>query len=172
VPVQPAKPSGKRPAGNPAWLGLSALALVSCCIWLGTRFSGRGSTGSSADVESATWVTNLTALQALEPAMLAQADIGRMNLLCAHGLPGAEDLDLERSLSVLDAMTDRVRVETQRHFYRFQRNPAEFENSEGFFRMLMLAVVLAEDFGVQYAPGKMGTTATARADDDLFAVST
>jgi hypothetical protein len=41
-----------------------------------------------------------------------------------------------------------VRAETDRHFYRFRQNPAEFGQSEAFLRMLMLAVVLAEAFGV------------------------
>jgi hypothetical protein len=72
------------------------------------------------------------------------------------------------SLAMLDQMAARVRSETERHYYRFQRNPAEFENSEGFFKMLMLAVVLTEDFGVHYVPGKMGTAAEARAGDGFF----
>jgi hypothetical protein len=59
-------------------------------------------------------------------------------------------LDMEGSLAVLDQMAARVQAETQRHYYRFKTNPEEFENSEGFFKMLMLAVVLAEDFRVQY----------------------
>ena len=76
---------------------------------------------------------------------------------------------LEACLAELDEMAARVRSETERHLYRFQRNPAEFENSEGFFRMVMLAVVLAEDFGVRYAPAKIGTAAEARIDDGFFA---
>jgi hypothetical protein len=35
--------------------------------------------------------------------------------------------------------------------------------------MLMLAVVLAEDFGVRYAPNRIGTAAEARMDDGFFA---
>ena len=35
--------------------------------------------------------------------------------------------------------------------------------------MLMLAVVLAEDFGVRYAPSKIGTAADARMGDGFFA---
>ena len=66
-------------------------------------------------------------------------------------------------------MATRVQSETERHFYRFRRNPAEFENSEGFFRMVMLAVVLAEDFGVRYAPNKIGTPRRPDSDDGFFA---
>jgi hypothetical protein len=92
-----------------------------------------------------------------------------MNLLSAQGLPGAEGLDVDRCLVALDEMATRVRSETERHYYRFQRNLAEFENSEGFFRMLMLAVVLAEDFQVKYVPNKIKSAAKAHLGDGFFA---
>ena len=34
---------------------------------------------------------------------LDQLDIARMNLLCATGLPGAEDLDVEEALETIDS---------------------------------------------------------------------
>jgi hypothetical protein len=78
---------------------------------------------------------------------------------------------LKASLAQLDRMAARVRSETERHLYRFQRNPAEFENSEGFFRMLMLAVVLYEDFGVRYNPARMSTPGALDPHDHFFADS-
>ena len=83
---------------------------------------------------------------------LAAQEIARLNLSCAAGLAGAEQVDLDRCLGELEQMAAKVQSETERHFYRFRRAPAEFENSEGFFRMLMLTVVLAEDFKIQYGP--------------------
>jgi hypothetical protein len=100
---------------------------------------------------------------------LANHDIGVLNLLCAQCLPGADDLDVKRTLTTLDQMAGRVRAETDRHAYRFRRNPAEYEHSEGFFKMLILAVVLAEDFGVHYAPTKAGPPSEARQGDGFFA---
>lgn len=94
-----------------------------------------------------------------------------MNLVCAEGLPSTEHLDITNSLSVIDQMAARVRSETERHVYRFQKTPAEFENLEGFFRMTMLMVVLAEDFRVKYAPNKMATAANASMGDGFFANS-
>ncbi len=114
-------------------------------------------------------LSSLDALLRLPASALSQVDIAKMNLLCAQGLAGAEKVDLKASLVELDAMAARVRGETQRHLYRFRQNPAEFENSEGFFRMMMLAVVLAEDFGVRYVPSKIGTAADARMGDGFFA---
>jgi hypothetical protein len=107
----------------------------------------------------------LPALVAGNPQALSSADIARVNFLCAQGLPGVEDLEPEPLLATLGRMVDRVRAETERHLYRFQRNPAEFENSEGFFRMLMLTVVLAEDLGVHYDDAlKSDPTNTGPAD--------
>jgi hypothetical protein len=100
---------------------------------------------------------------------LSQVDIARMNLLCAEGLPGSDGLDLETSLAQLDAWANRVKSETKRHWYRFERNPAEFEGSEGFFRMLMLTVVLAEDFGVHYDTQRRVSPETASENDGFFA---
>jgi hypothetical protein len=91
-----------------------------------------------------------------------------MNLLCAEKLPGAEDLNLTESLEMLDKMALRVRSETDRHFYRFTQNPADYDNSEGFFRMIILAVVLAEDFHVGYAPDKIGNSMDAYVGDGFF----
>jgi hypothetical protein len=108
-------------------------------------------------------------LLGLPVSALQGVDIGRMNLLCAQELPGADGFVLGTGLVRLDEMAARVRSETERHLYRFQKNPGEFEGSEGFFRMLMLAVVLAEDFGVRYAPSKIGTAADARMGDGFFA---
>jgi hypothetical protein len=111
----------------------------------------------------------LSDLLADSPKSLEQLDIALLNLISAQGLPAAEDIDVAQSLRTLDAMAGRVRTETDRHLYRFQRDPAEFEHSEGYFRMLMLAVVLAEDFQIHYAPNKIATVAEARPDDGFFA---
>jgi len=49
--------------------------------------------------------------------------------------------------------------------------PVEFENSAGLFKMIMMGVVLAEDFKIQYSPAKRGTAAEARLGDGFFADS-
>jgi hypothetical protein len=93
---------------------------------------------------------SLDALLALSADELAKVDIARLILLCAEGLPASLAEGMDEPLVELDRWAERVRAETGRHRYRFERNPAEFEGSEGFFRMLMLGVVLAEDHGVHY----------------------
>ena len=116
-------------------------------------------------------VSDFASLIQLDPHEVEDLDIAKANLICAQGLPGAEHLDPVDSLTVIDGMAARVRSETERHLYRYQRNPAEFENSEGFFRMTMLMVVLAEDFQVQYAPNKIASAANAAPGDGFFADS-
>jgi hypothetical protein len=115
-------------------------------------------------------------LLALSPTNLDKCDIGLMNLLCAEGLPGAEDLDLQDCLAKLDSMADYVKAETQRHAYRFREHPEEFKNSEAYFRMNMLGTILVQDLGIQYNPaiaypqldGKIPTMATATDSKDMF----
>ncbi len=110
----------------------------------------------------------LAALLASPVERLQSVEVARLNLVCAEGLPGAEGLAMDTSLAVLREMAARVRSETERHRYRFKANPAEFEGSEGFYRMIMLGVVLAEDFKIKYAPTKIGTAADAWTGDGFF----
>jgi hypothetical protein len=142
--------------------GLTGLALLPGAVWFCANEMHRREACSP---------TNLEALLALPASALQQVDIGRMNLLCAQELRGADGLDLEGCLVELDKMAARVRSETQRHLYRFQKNPAEFERSEGFFRMLMLAVVLCEDFSVRYNPERISAPGAVDPNDHFFADS-
>src|ERR1700685_939992 len=93
----------------------------------------------ASDIQaSAMLPQNLDQLLLLKADDLRGVGIARMNLLCAQGLPGAEDLDLNSCLATLQDMAVRVSEETERYNYRFERSPADFENSEGFYKMGML----------------------------------
>ena len=110
-------------------------------------------------------------LLALSPAELDRVDIALMNLLCAEGLPGAEQLNVDECLATLDQWARHVKSETERNFHQFRENPANFENSEGYFRMLMIAVVMYEDFGVRYNPQLISTPGEGGGDTRFFADS-
>ena len=84
------------------------------------------------------------------PEQIARCDIARMNLLCASGLPGGEDIDVSHYLNVLNRWTAHLLVETERHFDRFRQNPERFRNSEAYYRSLMLGTVLRQDFKIEY----------------------
>ena len=87
-----------------------------------------------------TVVTNqpqtLDELLRLSAEELARCEIARMNLLCATGLPGAENLDVEESLDRLDSWAGQVLAMTESPLDGFHRSPSLFENSEPLWRML------------------------------------
>lgn len=97
------------------------------------------------------------------------SDIAGLNLECARGLPGAEHINAATLLNQLDAWSAQIRFETKRHLYRFRQNPSEFDGSEAYYRMLMMAVVVAEDFGVRYNAALIGSPGTG--SDQFFADS-
>jgi hypothetical protein len=83
---------------------------------------------------------------------LADVDIAEMNLLCAVGLPGAENLDIDHALATLDQWAQRVKFETERHLYR-AHDPKwadHYRHSEAYLRAEFLLQVLQQDLGVKY----------------------
>ena len=140
--------SGKRAAGS---LSLSVCATEGNCP--ARAAPRRGGPAAAATRRPAT----LEELLALTAEELAGVDVAAMNLLCATDLPGAERLDVDKCLAVLDAWAARVKAETDRHLYRFNRRPEDFDGSEGQFRMLMLVTVLQEDFAARYNADCVGS---------------
>ncbi len=86
---------------------------------------------------------------------LAKVDIATMNLICTEGLPGSERIDRKALLAKLDAWAAYVAYETNRHRYRFEQNPEEYNHSWGEFAMLMMAMTLQQDLGVRYNPDQI-----------------
>lgn len=113
-------------------------------------------------------VASLPELLALPESKLTTIDIALMNLLCTEGLPGADNLNQKSLLAQLDTWASRIRTETERHSYRFRANPSEFEHSEAFFRMLMMTVVVQEDFKVRYNPARATASGADSANDGFF----
>lgn len=93
---------------------------------------------------------NLVELVAMKPEDIEGLDIARMNLLSAMALPGSENLNVDEALAQLDRWAAHIKAETDRNYHRFKENPAEFENSEAYYRMMMMAVVMQEDAGIKY----------------------
>ncbi len=118
----------------------------------------------------------LKELLALSTEQLERCDVGLMNLLCAEGLPGAQQLDVQDGLKILDGFAETVRFETQRHAYRFNEHPDQFRQSLGYYRMMMLGTVLAQDVGIRYNPklalpqldGKIPTLGESANSEDVF----
>jgi hypothetical protein len=131
---------------------------------------GNGSHLSRAILQQAA-PRELKALLALQPGQLQGVDVALMNLLCADGLPGSEGLRIDTCLETLDRWAQRVDSETRRHLYRLQRNPSEFNNSEAYFRVLMLITVLQQDFKVHYNPGRISSPQSPEPAAAFFADS-
>lgn len=91
-------------------------------------------------------------LLSVPPKEFGNVDIAEMNLLCAVGLPGAEQLNVDHALATLDRWAQRVKVETERHLYRAHdpRWADHYRHSEAYLRAELLVQVLYEDLGVKY----------------------
>jgi hypothetical protein len=109
--------------------------------------------------------TTLRTLLAAEPATLGKLDIGFINLLCAEGLPGVAQMSPKPALATLDEWAKRAASETERHFYKFRQCPADFNNSEAYFRILTLVTVLQQDCRVRYNPARIHAPDFANAGD-------
>ena len=107
----------------------------------------------------------LGALLSAAPDSLGDIDIAEMNLLCAAGLPGADEIDIDKLLATLDEWAERVKLETNRNLHVFRRNPNQYENSEAYFRAMMLVTVLQKDLGVRYNPERIRDVDFKRSED-------
>jgi len=138
-------------------------------IWHRNANAPKSNANSSKTPADEKW--SLAALLALKPHQIEELDIGLTNLLCAEGLRGSENLDLDKSLDRLDDMATRVRLETDRNMHRFRSNPAGYENSEPYYRMAMLVTVLQQDFGIIYNPDRVTPVGVFESNDKFFADS-
>lgn len=97
-------------------------------------------------------VSSLPQLVALSDDGISQLDIALANLVCAHGLPGMGPTRFEDRLHWLDEAARLVKLETDRHYYKFLNDPAAFDFSEARFCVVALVTVLQRKCGVRYNP--------------------
>ncbi|MEI6074619.1 MAG: hypothetical protein WCS94_03540 [Verrucomicrobiota bacterium] len=145
-----------------AWLCLSIQTGV-CQTTLDTK-----AVDSTVKIQQ---LKSLKELLLLSSADLRDCDIAKMNLMCAEALPGAENIDLDSSLATLEQWSKHIKSETERNHHHFQESPADFYNSEPFYKMLIMAVVLYEDYGIRYNPKLIASPTNALSDDRFFADS-
>jgi hypothetical protein len=92
----------------------------------------------------------LQELLALPDRKLSEVDIGRMNLLCASGLPNAENLNLEQALNTLDHWAALIKEAEAKYLPTYYRNPAKYENSLSKFKAITLVLTIKEDLKCGY----------------------
>ena len=112
--------------------------------------------------------TSYAELCAVNTNDLVKCDIALMNLLCAEGLRGSENLNVTDCLATLDNMAAGVKFETTRAYYKFREHPEDFNNSEGYFDMMMLATVIQQDFDIHYNPAHIELPDQALESDNSF----
>ena len=108
------------------------------------------------------------ALLACDTNRIQKYDVAEMNLLSAQGLPGAEGVNIKHLLHILDLWTLEIEDQTKRNLYRFYQSPGEYENSEAYFRILLMVTVLQRDIGVRYDPKWINDPKSRHAKDMSF----
>jgi hypothetical protein len=95
----------------------------------------------------------------MPPEELAKVDLAEMNLICAEGLAGSQDMDRKSLLAKLDEWSAKVKKETERHLYRVKdpKYAEHYHNSENYLRAEFLIQTLQEDCGVRYNPERIDT---------------
>jgi hypothetical protein len=106
-------------------------------------------------------------LARLPDAELVRLDIAAVNLACAEGLPGADEIDVDYCLYKLD-YAEAVRSYTLRLMPQFRRKPHEYEDSEAYFRALAMITALQRDLGVRYNPAKIPEDAPFETADSFI----
>lgn len=114
---------------------------------------------------------SLSELLALKPENLGAIDIGLLNLLCAEGLPGAENLDIPECMATLDQWAESLRFQIDLNFHHYQENPAYYYHSTNFYNMVMMASILYTQMRIRYNPNLIEASANPKPDDHFFADS-
>jgi len=97
----------------------------------------------------------ITHLFNLPPQEIAHYDIAEMNLICARGLPGAENLDIGSMLGLLDLWAKRCQTFIAQKASLYHTNPAKFGSLAKFYVQSMIQV-LTRQLGVRYNPRLTG----------------
>lgn len=77
-------------------------------------------------------------------------DIGRMNLLCAKGLPGSEDLDIEDCIQKLDQWAEHIKYREQQSLPAYFKYREKYKNSIALFKGAYLGFAIQDDFKCNY----------------------
>ncbi|HHA19631.1 MAG TPA: hypothetical protein ENK70_08000, partial [Methylophaga sp.] len=100
----------------------------------------------------------ITGLLHLTPEEIGKVDIAMVNLLCAEGLNGSENLDISQCMETLDQWADHVREDTESRMPTFYGDPAKYDNSVNLFKVANMVLALKNDIGVDYNPEIMKRT--------------
>ena len=80
-------------------------------------------------------IRTVSQLLALSEEQLEKLDIGLMNLICAQGLNGSEDLDIEQCLATLDEWAEILRKDMEKRLPLFPQYAAKYDNSINLYKV-------------------------------------
>jgi hypothetical protein len=112
------------------------------------RHQSGGVAGSPGPSPAA--VRILDDLLAMPDEALERVDPLEVDLAVARTIPDCQSLEVAKYKKTVDEWAERVRSETDRHLYKFQQAPGEYKNSQAYFKALVLATVIGQDFQVGY----------------------
>ena len=92
-----------------------------------------------------------------------RVDIGRMNLICAWDADGANRIDVERLVKVLDEWAEIAKAAEEHYRRSFEAHPERYDNSYAKYRAVNLALTVKEDLQCRYQKSLI----TSGAMDDI-----
>lgn len=98
----------------------------------------------------------------------ARFNLAEVDLVLAADLCGPERPDIAACLAWIDRAASWVRRDTEGTFDQFRENPAEFDHSEGIFRVVSMLSVLQRGLKVRYNPDRIGDSADWADPRDYF----
>jgi tetratricopeptide (TPR) repeat protein len=124
-------------------LGIVVLCMVACCVAF--VLCRRNSSSGKYIVPD-----NLDALTSLSNEEIQKIDIAVLNLLCAEGLPGSENIDIEYCLRTLDEWAKHILEMESKYKIAFYQNLEKYENSYALFQGVYLKLALDLDYKCGY----------------------
>jgi transglutaminase superfamily protein len=101
------------------------------------------------------------------PQDISKYDLGEMNLICAGGLTGKHDIEIEAMLKTLDSWAERVAEHLRKRIGFFHKNRLKFKTLAQF-RLTAMVHILIDEFGVRYSPDRINDRNVWTDPEDSF----
>ncbi len=151
---------------HPKLLRPVLVCVLLCAVAMFALVKMQGGKSNAADASTADALPRIEDLIKMSDDQITDIGIARVNLACAQDLGQATET--AKFLKALEQMTAAVWSTTTRNQHRFVENPAEYENSEIYYKVGMLATVVGQDFGARYNRDKIQAPNMTRSEDDHF----
>jgi len=137
------------------WLKVS-IVLLAILVFCGTLYAIHLQKGEKADIEvqERTQIPTLGELLAMPSEELEQQDIAVVNLVCAQGLYGAKNLDINKCLEQIDVWATQARILLSEREFMFHQAPERSNYSINRWRCGGLGLFLSKIIGLSYHPDR------------------